>query len=373
MNIAVVTGASSGIGEEILRGLVRERGAFGSPPFAQIWAIARNERRLDELRKELGPERIRIFALDLADPDSLTVIDDALKEEMPTVGLLVNCAGIGRVGPITGQTPGDQRAMITLNCSVPAELTSICLPYIIAAGKDSDKKNGPRILNIASSAAFLPQPGFATYAASKSFLLNFSRAINHELRPYHVSSTTVCPGPVSTDFLVHATGTPSASFSGIKSLFVARPDKIAARSISAARKGRALLVPGLSQKLLHLVSKVLPARFMMFLSSRLAGTKESSSPEFMSSTSVSISTILLPFGGVKTPDNASAEMRKEIAVPPEAITAQDATHRINLRNGNLSSLDSPLSALKYPPGDPIPFTSDQAAAILRAFPGKNSV
>lgn len=275
MNIAIVTGASSGIGEEILRELAREQGASGSQPFGQIWAIARSSDRLEALQKELGAELIRTFALDLTDPSAMTVLSEALNQSDPTVGMLVNCAGIGRIGEFLSQTPADQSAMISLNCSVPAELTSICLPYMIRAGREAGFRNGPRILNIASSAAFMPQPGFATYAATKAFLVSFSRALNAELRPYNIISTTICPGPVSTDFLAHATGKASASFSGIKSLFVARPGKLAISSIQAARKGRAVLVYGFSQKIFHVLAKILPARFMMFLASRLSEPKPS--------------------------------------------------------------------------------------------------
>ncbi len=269
MNIAIITGASSGIGEEILRCLTLKNDIFGSPPFDQIWVVARNAARLEALRNELAPGRIRIFVSDLTAPGSLEPVSSALSIENPEVGLLVNCAGAGRVGPVFLQTRDDQKNIISLNCSAPAELISICLPHMIRTAKDSGNSITPRILNIASSAAFLPQPGFATYAASKAFLVSFSRALNEELRPHRITSTTVCPGPVATDFLVHATGKATASFSGIKKFFVARPDKVAASAIRAARKGRGLLVYGLSQKAFHVVAKVLPARFLMFLATRL--------------------------------------------------------------------------------------------------------
>ncbi|MDD4095353.1 MAG: SDR family NAD(P)-dependent oxidoreductase [Oscillospiraceae bacterium] len=349
MNIAIITGASSGIGEEILRGLARERGAFGSLPFGQIWAVARNAERLEALREEIGPEMIRIFALDLTVPGAVDTLSAALAEEMPTVGLFVNCAGVGRVGPVSGQTPEDQKTMVSLNCSVPAELTSICIPYMIQAAKESGFRNGPRILNIASSAAFLPQPGFATYAASKAFLVSFSRAVNEELRPYNITSTTVCPGPVSTDFLAHATGKATASFSGIKKLFVARPEKVAASSIRAARKGRALLVYGFSQKAFHVVSKLLPARFLMFLASRLTGSG-------------------MPAPTPANPPVPGASLREPARV--------ETTVLLPILNSEREEADAPFrSSLKKPGNlpDPTVSTSAEALAILRAYPGKTTV
>ncbi|MBN1892040.1 MAG: SDR family NAD(P)-dependent oxidoreductase [Clostridiales bacterium] len=352
MNIAIVTGASSGIGEEILRALVSERGAFGSLPFGQIWAIARNSERLELLRQELGSSLIRVFALDLTAPQSRDLLSETLAEETPTVGLLVNCAGIGRVGPVLEQTIAHQRDMIALNCSVPAELTAVCLPYMTEAGKNSDFRNGPRILNIASSAAFLPQAGFATYAATKSFLLSFSRATNAELKPYNISSTTVCPGPVSTDFLAHATGKTSASFSGIKSLFIVRPDKLAKSSIRAARKGRSMLVYGFSQKVLHVASKLLPTRFLMFLSSRLTGSnKHTGNAVTATIPSYKIdpvsTTVLLPFGnGKRTGDDVKISNKQDLA------SAQSTTASVSVLP---------------------PTTSAQALEILRAYPGKASL
>jgi hypothetical protein len=349
MNIAIITGASSGIGEEILRGLARERGAFGSLPFGQIWAVARSEQRLESLRKEIGPEMIRVFALDLTVPGAVDTLSAALEEEMPTVGLLVNCAGVGRVGPVSGQTQEDQKTMVSLNCSVPAELTSVCIPYMIQAAKESGFRNGPRILNIASSAAFLPQPGFATYAASKAFLVSFSRAVNEELRPYNITSTTVCPGPVSTDFLVHATGKETASFSGIKSLFVARPDKVAASSIRAARKGRALLVYGFSQKAFHVASKLLPARFLMFLSSRLTGS-EMPAP----------SPVRAPVSDPALQDSVRVETTVLLPIVKD-------------ERGDVDVPFHPYGKRMDKSSDPTISTSAEALAILRAYPGKTTV
>ncbi|NLW89522.1 MAG: SDR family NAD(P)-dependent oxidoreductase [Clostridiaceae bacterium] len=272
MMIAIVTGASSGIGEQILRLLVREQTSQVAVHYDQIWVIARNRDRLEGLRRELGPDLLTVFALDLSDPNSFDVISSALSGENPSVGLLVNCAGIGRIGRFIHQSPGDQRAMVALNCSAAAQLCSLCLPFMRISKRNPDAPDAPRIINIASSAGFLPQPGFATYAASKAFLIHFSRALSAELIHTDIRCTVVCPGPVSTDFLVHATGKPSASFSGIKRLFVARADKLAEKSIRAARKGKAMLVYGFSQKALHVAAKILPTRWMMFFATRLSGS-----------------------------------------------------------------------------------------------------
>ena len=201
MDIAIITGASSGIGEHILRKIVTERGAYGSLPFEQIWIIARSEEKLQALKSELDPKRIRPFALDLTDPDALRALSEALQIETPNVGLLVNCAGVGYSGATESMEPAQFRNTVMLNCSALSEMVSICLPYMIPTGDRCPYAMGPRILNIASSAGFMPQPGFAAYAASKAFVISFSRALHAELRMHNISSTTVCPGPVATDFI----------------------------------------------------------------------------------------------------------------------------------------------------------------------------
>jgi hypothetical protein len=192
----------------------------------------------------------------------------------------------------------------------------------------------------------MPQPGFATYAATKAFLVSFSRAVNEELRPHNIASTTVCPGPVSTDFLAHATGKATASFSGIKSLFVARPDKLAVSSIRAARNGRAVLVYGLSQKVFHVLAKILPARFLMFLASRMAESK---------------------------PD---APVMAEPA-PPASAPGKDApismTLLLPVPNGDDDAKAAPpIGVSERPSTTPILSTSAEAMAILRAYPGRYS-
>src|ERR1035437_699495 len=220
MNIAIITGASSGIGEQFLRQLVCERTAFGSVPFEEIWVIARRADRLLSIKNELDPVRIRVFAVDLTDACAIADLKDELSKRNPTVGLLVNCAGVGRTGRFETISGNDVHNMIVLNCSVLAELTSVCLPFMIPLGDLCTYLTGPRILNIASSAGFLPQPGFAVYAATKSFVIHFSRALHAELRVHNIASTTVCPGPVATEFASVATGVPDAKTTGFKSLFV---------------------------------------------------------------------------------------------------------------------------------------------------------
>jgi len=379
MDIAIITGASSGLGEQFLRKLVRQHGAFGSVPFEQIWIVARRADRLNALKQELAPDRIRVFELDLTVPGAIDLLGEALATEKPNIGLLINCAGFGRTGLLEDQSPLDIRSMIALNCSVPAELTRVCLPYMIPVGDLCEFQNGPRILNIASSAAFMPQPGFAAYAATKAFLVSFSRAMNAELRQHNIASTTVCPGPISTEFLATATGETAPKFSGIKALFVVKPEKLAAKAITASRKGRAVLVYGLSQKAFHVAAKILPARFMMFLASKFAGGSQSASgsgstPPTSAATSTETvlsqdfpTTVLLPW--------SSGNFSPRVAEPDvDSQTSKTKTDVISSAPASSSQTDLPAySQRRSSPSSPsgtLQGTSDLALSILAAFPSK---
>lgn len=138
------------------------------------------------------------------------------------------------------------------NTEALTAVTSIVLPYIVRRG---------RILEVSSSAAFLPQPGFAVYAASKSYVLSFSRALHQELKPRSITVTAVCPGPMRTEFFLRASG--KAELSGIKRYFMVKPGKVAAKALRDAARGKDISVYGVSMKLLRAASKVLPHALLL--------------------------------------------------------------------------------------------------------------
>ena len=158
--IAVVTGASSGMGREAAVQLADQFGWLD-----EIWLIARREERLLRLRKEL-PCPSRIFELDLTKQTALSALSSALEEEQPRIVFLVNAAGYGKIGRVGEVSLSEEMGMPDLNCAALTGVTHLALPYM---GANS------RILQFASSAAFLPQPGFAVYAATKAFVLSYSR------------------------------------------------------------------------------------------------------------------------------------------------------------------------------------------------------
>lgn len=274
MNIAIVTGASSGMGEEFVTQLFMEIDNRIGAPYDEIWMIARSEDKLQNLRDSVAnipfrmPERrfpiLRPIPLDLTKEESIRSIAALLEERKPVIRLLINCAGMGRNSAFAEQTVEETRSAITLNCTSLSEVTNICLPYMLPAASSLPKKEAPRIINIASSAGFLPQPGYAVYAATKSYVISFSRALATELQSRNVAVTCICPGPVDTNFIKVSKNDPDATFTGFKSKFVTTTGKLIPASLRASKKRKKMLVYGLGQKALHLMSKVLPTSWILF-------------------------------------------------------------------------------------------------------------
>ena len=236
-SIAIVTGASSGLGAELVRLLCT--GKFG--PVDEVWAVARHAEKTDPL--------VRPFALDLTDPASFDVLEAALAETPGArVALLVNNAGFGTFGDFAGMPSVDNAAMVRLLMLAPVELTYRALPYMAA---------GSRVLNVASVAAFMPQPGLATYSAAKRFVLDLSRALDAELGPVGIHVTALCPKFMRTGFLDHAGADDVASrmarLTGFEDV-----RRVAARGLAAARAGRALCIPSADMRALYVATKLLP-------------------------------------------------------------------------------------------------------------------
>ena len=183
--IAIVTGASSGMGREMVYLLADHFAAL-----EEIWVVARRKERLEELVGTV-PVRLRILPLDLTSEEDLGALSVLLKREQPNVKILVNGAGYGKTGAVGTIRRDLSVGMVRLNDEALVAVTEMVLPYI--------SKNS-RIIQFASAAAFMPQPGFAVYAASKSFVLSYSRALAVELKKKNIYVTAVCPGPVETEF-----------------------------------------------------------------------------------------------------------------------------------------------------------------------------
>ena len=221
MKIAVVTGASSGMGREF----VRQISSFYRS-LDEIWVIARRRERLEELRGE-SRVPLRIFEGNLIKKQVYRELSCALEERQPDIRMLVNAAGFGKSGSVEAIASVDFRAqtdMVDLNCRALTRMTLFCLPYL---------GRGSRIINLASAAAFCPQPGFAVYAATKSYVLSFSRALGAELRRRGIYVTAVCPGPVDTEFF----NISGALTNPLKKLTMAKAEDVVHRALKDQPRG----------------------------------------------------------------------------------------------------------------------------------------
>ena len=205
MRIAVVTGASSGLGREFVRELCEKAVSpkcREADKLDEIWVIARRREALEKLKREM-PLPVRCLPLDLTKKESLQTLADALAAEKPSVRMLINAAGFGKIGTCRDISIQDCDDMIDLNCRAAVDVTLLSLPYM---------ERGSRILEIASTSAFQPLPGLAVYAASKAFLMRYSRALRWELFGTGIRVTAVCPYWISdTEFIPTAQKTKNGS------------------------------------------------------------------------------------------------------------------------------------------------------------------
>ena len=245
--IAVVTGASSGLGREYVRLFAAQSG------LAEIWAIARGPERLARLKAEFG-ERVVTFSLDLSSTDEILRFARVLQARQPDIAYLVNSAGYAKLCSYRDLSIPDSANMVALNCSGVVGMGLACLPYM---------RSGAKLLNIASQAAFQPLPYQNLYSSTKAFVRNYSRALGVELRERGITVTAVCPGWMDTALYRRAKiGAEKATrrFPGMVA-----PGEVAAKSLLDANRGRDMSVYSLYVKLGHAAAKLLPQRAMMRL------------------------------------------------------------------------------------------------------------
>lgn len=176
--IAIITGASSGLGKEYVRQISEKE-----KDIEEMWIIARRADRLHELSATTKTP-LKAVPLDLTKKESIQQLKDLLKAEVPDVRILVNAAGMGKIAPVRTQPLEDVDQMIDLNCRALADVTTIVLPYC---------SRGSRILELASIAGFQPMPGLNVYAATKAFVQSYAKALHHELLGTGIHVTAVCP------------------------------------------------------------------------------------------------------------------------------------------------------------------------------------
>lgn len=243
--IAIVTGASSGLGKEFARQISRYQ------TIDEVWCIARQPEKLQQTAEELGAG-IRTFSIDLSKKEQIKDFQKQLEQEKPSVKILVNNAGFAKFGSYDDLNLDRSLNLIDVNIKGVVSMGLICIPYM---GK------GSHILNIASIASFQPLPYLNLYSATKAFVKNYSRALNLELKDRGIHVTTVCPGWIKTALYERANIGAKKTIHHFHCMTT--PDKVARYALRDAAAGRELSVYGYSNKLCHLMSKFCPHKLVM--------------------------------------------------------------------------------------------------------------
>jgi short-subunit dehydrogenase len=245
--VALITGASAGLGVEFARQL--------SSKGHRLVLAARRKDRLDALVAELG--NARAVEIDLSEPGSTVALMSDLQEAGEQVDILVNNAGFGLRGPFAELDAARQREMIDLNCGA---LTELCRAV---AGAMVERRSGA-ILNVASTAAFQPGPWMAVYFATKAYVLSFTEALHEELKPHGVKISALCPGPTRTEF---------GAVAGIQSLgqfdrLSMEAEPVVLAGLDGLENNRAVVIPGTTNRIGAWSTRFAPRSFVR----RVAGS-----------------------------------------------------------------------------------------------------
>lgn len=248
MPIAVITGASSGLGRAYALAAAK---VF--PEIEEYWLIARRLDRLEALKAELPGKTVRCIPLNLCDPTSFDEYQSLLAEQKAQIALLVNNAGLGWMGDFVDGAFGSQTAMVDLNVRAFTAVANISLKCM---------GRGSVMVNVSSIAAFAPTPRMAVYCATKAYVSSFSKAIRYELKKKGVKVLAACPGPMDTEFLAIA-GIKSKTFDKLPRV---KPEYVAEKSLIAAKRGRAVYTAPPMMKIYRVLAKLVPSNLMMHIS-----------------------------------------------------------------------------------------------------------
>ncbi len=240
--VALITGATSGIGLELAKIHASKKG--------DLILVARRADLLNQIKNDLETKygiNVYVIPQDLADPNGPDRVYNEVKKMNLQIDYLINNAGFGGHGFFADRPWIHDKAMIDLNVIATVALTRFFLPDMI-------KANEGRILNIASMAGFIPGPLHSVYFATKSFVISFSEAIANELSGTKVTVTVLCPGPTATGFFE------AADMKGVRSLkrIPASAKSVAEKGYSAMLKGKTVSIPGAVNKMLLLFLRFMP-------------------------------------------------------------------------------------------------------------------
>ncbi len=249
MKIAVITGASSGLGVEYAKAVDKMRNDID-----EIWLIARRQDKLQEVANLLN-KKARILAFDITNEQSVSDYVNLLKSENADVKLLINNAGFGKFGLFYELSAKDNAGMIRLNCEALTIMANVTLPFM------SEKAE---IINTCSIASFAPNARLAVYSSTKAFVMSFSRALRQELKGRKINVLAVCPGPMDTEFFSVA-GINQGSSKIFDILPRDNPKRVAENSLKASKKGKAVFADHIFYKFYRVVAKILPTSLIIKL------------------------------------------------------------------------------------------------------------
>ena len=243
-HVAVVTGASKGIGAEIARELSR-RGH-------ELVLVARSTAQLESLAEELDTTA-HVITADLSDPEARAGLLGDIESRGLTPQVLVNNAGFSTMGPVHKSDPEVERSMLELDVVALADLCARFLPGMVS------RRSGA-VLNVASTAAFQPLPGQAGYGAAKAFVLSYTRSIAAELKGHGVTATVLCPGPVETDFGKTAGFTEKEEKESLPQIMWVPATEVAKTGVDGMDSGKVVVIPGAANKVGAVFSTLSPKR-----------------------------------------------------------------------------------------------------------------
>jgi len=240
-NIVIIKGAYSGIGMEFALQIDAHLRKTD-----EIWLIARDRQKLKTLAGQMR-NNVRVLSMDITVPAQIDRLRDMLREQHCRIRMLVNSAGYGMIGDVAELKLQEQTGMVRLNCEALTAVTRCCLPYM---------SRGARIIQMASSASFVAQPGFAVYAATKAYVDSFSLALREELKGREIYVTSVCPGPVDTPFFAIAER--HGSTLSVKKLTLVTPERVVSKALRDACQKRVRSVCSLPIQAFEVLCKVVP-------------------------------------------------------------------------------------------------------------------
>ena len=244
MVTAVITGASSGLGKEYINAIINQY-----PSVDAFWLVARRKELLKEIAQEHPDKTIAAISLDLGEEESLEIFEKLLKENQPEIKVLVNNAGYGKCTDFFTSNRESQTGMVDLNCRALVDVTHAALHHM---------GRGGRIIQIASAAGFAPLPHMNVYAATKAFVLRYTRALRWELHGTGITVTALCPTWVKTGFEQVARASGGGHDVG-HLMGEQTPETVVRRALGANKAHFAVACASPQSAALRLIGKVMPS------------------------------------------------------------------------------------------------------------------